>query len=55
LLALRPLTAAVGRPKRGEMPSWFKYDDRTAERLSEFVSLILDTLKAHICSEVMPI
>jgi len=26
--------------------SWFKYEERTAERLSEFVSLILDTLRA---------
>jgi len=26
--------------------SWFKYEERTAERLSDFVSLILDTLKA---------
>ena len=26
--------------------SWFKYEERTAERLSEFVGLILDTLKA---------
>lgn len=25
---------------------WFKYEERTAERLSEFVSLILDKLKA---------
>ena len=29
------------------MPNdWFKYEDKVAETLSEFVSLILDTLKA---------
>jgi hypothetical protein len=29
------------------MPNdWFRYEERVAERLSEFVSLILDTLKA---------
>jgi hypothetical protein len=38
------------------MPNdWFKYEEKVAETLSEFVSLIFDKLKAHISFVVMPI
>ena len=38
------------------MPNdWFKYEEKVAETLSEFVSLILDTRKDPFSFVVMPI
>ena len=37
---------ALGTNGRKMSNSWFKYEERVAERLSEFVGLILDALKA---------
>lgn len=45
--ALRPLIADVGRRHQDHMPNaWFKYEEKSAETLYGFVSLILDKLTA---------